>query len=213
MQFTETAGKVLPSWHYTNAAKLAAFTGKNLLSETEFGWTVFSIYERAYLSALFDNFSRFWSYWKCYQFCFFKANEILQEETILSVANIIACRRMKSWYAFLTITMLLKQNVCWNRWTFFFYKICFMIKSQIKICWVFNVKIHQNSSTWTVKWEYLLANFNSSKQNPLVFVSQHWIFLFPLPSEKCSHQLRPIFLLIYRQTNAPTPSSFFPSLK
>lgn len=215
MQLTETAGKVLPSWHYTNAEKLAAFTGKNLLSETELGWMVFFIYERAYLSALFDNFSRFRSYWKCYQMicsALSKWDEILQEEAILSVADTIIYRGMKSCYAFLTVTMLLKQNVCWNRWTFFFlHKICFMIKSQIKICWVFNVKIHQNPSTWTVKWEYLLANFNSSKQNPLVFVSQHWIFLFPLPSEKCSHQLRPIFLLIYRQMLQLLPH-FLPSL-
>lgn len=136
-----------------------------------------------------------------------KWDEILQEETILWVANTITCRGMKSWSTFLTVIMLLKQNVCWNRWIFF-NKIHFMIKSQTKICWVFNVKIHQKPSTWTVKWEYLLANFNSSKQNPLVFVSQHWIFLFPLPSEKCSHQLKPIFLLIYRQMRQLLPHFF-----
>lgn len=95
---------------------------KNLLSETKFGWRVFSIYKRAHLSALFDNFSRFWSYWKYYQmicFALSKWDEILQEETILSAVNTIIRRGMKSWSAFPTITMLLKQNVCWNRWTFF----------------------------------------------------------------------------------------------
>lgn len=54
----------------------------------------------------------------------------------------------------------------------------------------------------TVKWEHLLANFNSGKQNTLVLVSQHWIFLFPLPSKKCSNQLQPIFANI--QTTAQT---------
>lgn len=53
-------------------------------------------------------------------FALSKWDEILQEETILSVANTIRCRGVKSWSAFLTITILLKQNICWNGLIFFY---------------------------------------------------------------------------------------------
>lgn len=35
-----------------------------------------------------------------------KSDEILQEESILSAVNTITCRGMKSWSAFLTITIV-----------------------------------------------------------------------------------------------------------
>lgn len=210
MQLTETAGKVLPSWHYTNAEKLAAHTGKNLLSETEIGWTIFSIYEKhifLHCLTIFQDSDHTgndvrWSVLLCQsEMKFFKKKSFYQwliQEHVLNTVNFPDHNNV------VKAKCSLKQM----NFFFFFYKTCFMIKSQTKICWVFNVKIQQNPSTCTVKWEYLLANFNSSKQNPLVFVSQHWIFLFPLPSEKCSHQLRPIFLLIYRQMLQLLPHFF-----